>query len=133
MLLLFCFDTGERFPEYDPNMQPRLTPRPDDDAVFLQGIFEGLAVIEARAYDRLGALGASPLKRVKTAGGGSKNPVWTQIRRDRLNRLGGGGGGGGSGGGVVVERAEMDEASFGAALLARKGWKDFQKEKKKNG
>lgn len=29
--------TGERFPVNDPGMQPRLQPRPADDAVFLQG------------------------------------------------------------------------------------------------
>ena len=28
---------GERFPINDPTLQPRLTPRPDDDAIFLQG------------------------------------------------------------------------------------------------
>ena len=28
---------GERFPVNDPGLQPRLTPRPDDDAAFLQG------------------------------------------------------------------------------------------------
>lgn len=28
---------GERFPVNDPGMQPRLMPRPDDDALFLQG------------------------------------------------------------------------------------------------
>jgi sugar (pentulose or hexulose) kinase len=28
---------GERFPVNDPGMQPRLLPRPEDDALFLQG------------------------------------------------------------------------------------------------
>lgn len=28
---------GERFPVNDPTLQPRMTPRPDDDALFLQG------------------------------------------------------------------------------------------------
>lgn len=28
---------GERFPVYDPDLQPRMTPRPADDALFLQG------------------------------------------------------------------------------------------------
>lgn len=32
---------GERFPVNDPDMQPRLTPRPDDDALFLQGAHQG--------------------------------------------------------------------------------------------
>ena len=30
---------GERFPVNDPGLQPRLTPRPDDDAAFLQGVW----------------------------------------------------------------------------------------------
>lgn len=29
---------GERFPVNDPQLQPRLEPRPADDAVFLQGV-----------------------------------------------------------------------------------------------
>ncbi len=32
---------GERFPVNDPELPPRLTPRPDDAATFLQGMFEG--------------------------------------------------------------------------------------------
>lgn len=28
---------GERFPVNDPQLPPRLEPRPDDDALFLQG------------------------------------------------------------------------------------------------
>lgn len=33
---------GERFPVNDPQLQPRLTPRPDDDAAFLQGAWAGV-------------------------------------------------------------------------------------------
>lgn len=105
-----CAARGERFPVYDPDMEPRLEPRPQDDAVFLQGVFEALAGIEARAYSLLAELGASPVCRVRTAGGGSKNPVWTRLRQQRL------------GPGVSVERAAMDEAAYGAALLAVSGY-----------
>lgn len=31
---------GERFPVCDPAMEPVLHPRPDNDAEFLQGMFE---------------------------------------------------------------------------------------------
>ena len=41
---------GERFPINDPDMQPRLTPRPADDAEFLHGLLEGVASVEAQAY-----------------------------------------------------------------------------------
>lgn len=30
---------GERFPVNDPGLQPKLTPRPQDDALFLQGAY----------------------------------------------------------------------------------------------
>lgn len=100
---------GERFPTYDPNMEPRLTPRPAEDHVFLQGIFEGLARIEARAFALLTELGATPVSRVRTAGGGSRNPVWTALRQRYL------------GSGVRVERAGQSEAAYGAALLAKGG------------
>ena len=41
---------GERFPCFDPLKEPCLEPRPADDAVFLQGMLEGMADIEATAY-----------------------------------------------------------------------------------
>jgi sugar (pentulose or hexulose) kinase len=96
---------GERFPVLDPALPPRLTPRPDDDAVFLHGMLEGLARIEARGYARLTELGADPLQRVVTAGGGAANPVWTALRGRLL--------------GVPVVRANRGEAAWGAAWLAR--------------
>ena len=99
--------TGERFPTNDPHLAPRLTPRPADDALFLQGLFEGMAHIEARGYALLTKLGAPPIKRVLSAGGGAKNTVWRAIRQDRL--------------GVPVSLAAHAEAAFGAARLALYG------------
>ena len=52
----------------DPELQPRLAPRPEDDALFLHGILEGLTDIEARIYGLLADLGATPLKRVRRQG-----------------------------------------------------------------
>lgn len=103
--------TGERFPVDDPTLAPRFAPRPADDAEFLHGLLESLARIEARGYARLAGLGASPLVRVETAGGGAQNPVWTQIRQRRL--------------GVPVARAAHTEAAYGAARLARDGVRLF--------
>ncbi len=103
--------TGERFPVNDPTLAPRLTPRPADDAEFLHGLLESLARIEARGYALLAELGASPLGRVETAGGGARNPVWTRIRQRLL--------------GVPVMRAMHTEAAYGAALLARDGQQRF--------
>ena len=42
-------------------MKPRMTPRPDSDAMFLKAIFEGIAGVEALAYERLVSLGSPPL------------------------------------------------------------------------
>jgi sugar (pentulose or hexulose) kinase len=102
---------GERFPVNDPTLAPRLSPRPADDAEFLHGLLESLARIEARGYGLLAELGATPVRRVDTAGGGAKNPVWTRIRQRLL--------------GVPVARAAHTEAAYGAALLARDGQQCF--------
>lgn len=98
---------GERFPINDPSLLPRLTPRPADDALFLHGMLEGLARIEATAYERLTALGAPPLRRVLTVGGGSANPVWTALRHRII--------------GVPVTTASCTEAAAGVARLALSG------------
>jgi sugar (pentulose or hexulose) kinase len=98
---------GERFPVNDPSLAPRLTPRPASDAAFLQGLFEGIADIEAEGYALLGRLGAPQPRRVLSSGGGAHNPAWTRIRERRL--------------GVPVQAAVHTEAAYGAARLARDG------------
>lgn len=97
-------DVGERFPTNDPNMKPVLQPRPKSRATFLQAIFEGIAGIERDAYARLGTLGASPVKRILTSGGGAANTAWQRIRGSLI--------------GVPVSAARHDAASYGAALIA---------------
>jgi sugar (pentulose or hexulose) kinase len=98
---------GERFPLYDPQLEPRLEPRPASDAVFFQGILEGLAAIEARGYRLLAELGAPYPSQVLTVGGGAGNRGWQQLRAQRL--------------GVPVSQARHQEAAYGAALLALRG------------
>jgi sugar (pentulose or hexulose) kinase len=95
---------GERFPVNDPALAPRLSPRPADDRVFVQGLLEGIARIEAQGYGLLRDLGAPQVRRVLTVGGGASNPVWTRIRQRLL--------------GVPVVPAAHQEAAFGAARLA---------------
>ncbi len=102
---------GERFPIHAPELLPRLEPRPVDDVRFLHGMLEGMARIEAQGYARLAELGATPLRRVISAGGGSKNEAWRRIREKHL--------------GVPVEMAQQGEAAFGAARLAQAGVKSF--------
>ncbi len=71
---------GERFPVDDPKLQPILTPRPISDSLYLHGLLEGLAKIEAQGWERLVELGAPKPKRVITIGGGAKNPQWRKLR-----------------------------------------------------
>ncbi|URR35393.1 FGGY-family carbohydrate kinase [Thermosynechococcus sp. HN-54] len=98
---------GERFPINDPDLEPRLEPRPDDPRLFLQGLLESLSRIEAQGYAQLQRLGASPLKRVWTAGGGARNPAWLALRQQYL--------------GVPVAISPQTEAAYGAARLAQVG------------
>jgi sugar (pentulose or hexulose) kinase len=76
---------GERFPSDDPDLEPRLQPRPVSDALYLQALLEGLTAIEARGWRRLQQLGAPPLRRVITLGGGAHNPQWRQLRQRVLD------------------------------------------------
>ena len=98
---------GERFPVNDPALPPRLEPRPANRAEFLHGLLEGLARIEALGYRRLAELGATPLTRVVSSGGGAGNMVYERIRARML--------------GVPIARAAEHEACYGAARLARFG------------
>lgn len=98
---------GERFPIADPDLAPRLTPRPANQARFLQGMLEGLTRIEAQGYRLLQELGAPWPKRVFSVGGGATNPVWTAMRAAAL--------------GVPLNQPRYSEAAYGAALLARQG------------
>jgi len=98
---------GERFPDSDPDLEPRLTPRPADPVEFLQGLLEGIAAIEARGYRRLAELGAPYPASVRTVGGGAGNPAWARIREGLL--------------GVPMREVWNGEAACGAARLAA-GW-----------
>ena len=75
---------GERFPVDDPDLEPVLGPRPVSDALFLQGLLEGLAAIERAGWQRLLELGAPPIGRVISLGGGAHNPQWRRIREQCL-------------------------------------------------
>lgn len=99
--------TGERFPVQDPELEPRLQPRPASDAVFFQAILESLAAIEQRGYRLLAELGAPYPSRVLSVGGGAGNRGWQAIRAQRLR--------------VPVSRPAHQEAAYGSALLALRG------------
>jgi sugar (pentulose or hexulose) kinase len=94
---------GERFPVNDVRLAPRLEPRPANDVEFLHGLLQGLARIEAAGYAKLAELGAPPLKRVVTNGGGAQNTVWKKMRRRLLD--------------IPVSTAVHSEAAYGSTLL----------------
>ena len=99
---------GERFPIADPDLPPRMAPRPKSREKFLQAILEGIASIEALGYRRLAELGAPALVSMRTVGGGARNPAWTCIRARKL--------------GVPFIAPISCEAAYGAALLAMRAW-----------
>ncbi len=67
---------GERFPVDDPDLLPILEPRPVSDALFLQGLLEGLARIEAQGWARLRSAGCTAAAAGDQPGGrGPQSPV----------------------------------------------------------
>lgn len=98
---------GERFPVNDPGLEPRVMPRPKDDAEFLKGLLEGIARIESLGYRRLAELGAPALRSMRSVGGGAANAAWTAIRRRGLA--------------VPFLPVLSQEAAMGTALLALQG------------
>jgi D-ribulokinase len=95
---------GERFPVQDPQLPPRLSPRPPEAVRFFQGMLEGMARIEAGGYRLLAELGAPSLVNVRTVGGGAGNTAWTHIRERELRVP------------LLVPRHNL--AAYGTALLA---------------
>ncbi len=95
---------GERFPINDPNLEPRMKPRPYVDVRYFQALLEGIAGIEALGYQRLAELGATPLKILRSVGGGAANEKWTAIRLRTL--------------GVAARPSASEHAAMGAARLA---------------
>ena len=99
---------GERFPVNDPSLPPRTSPRPSSRALFLQGLLEGIAAVEAAGYRRLEELGCPFPRQVATVGGGARNQAWRRIRERIL--------------GVEVAAAHEQEAAYGTAVIARRGF-----------
>lgn len=111
---------GERFPVNDPLKAPCLDPKPlvrvegretVDRGRYLHGLLQSMARIERQGFKALTDLGASPVTEVFTAGGGARNPQWTELRTRVI--------------GIPCLRAINVEAAFGAARLGMKGEKGF--------
>lgn len=97
---------GERFPFNDPAHEPKMTPRPSNDATFLHGLLESIAKIEAQCYHAIQDRGGDFPSVILTAGGGASNSAWTQIRARIL--------------GVAPTKADQTEAAVGIARLIMK-------------
>ena len=76
---------GERFPVNNPLLEPILSPRPVSDSLYLHALFEGLAKIELKGWEKLYELTGTLPRRIVTVGGGSKNPQWRAIREKIIN------------------------------------------------
>ncbi|MDC3046983.1 FGGY-family carbohydrate kinase [Prochlorococcus sp. AH-736-A21] len=94
---------GERFPENNANLEPILYPRPVSDSLYLHALFEGLAKIELKGWEKLCELTGTLPKKIITIGGGSKNPQWRKIREKIIN--------------IPIVSCKKT-TSFGTALLA---------------
>lgn len=95
---------GERFPVADPTLAP-VMPKDADPVLRLHALLDGMARIEALGYARLAELGAPPVRRLFTVGGGAANDAWTALRRRRHD---------------VPHHAPLStEAAHGAARIAR--------------
>ena len=75
---------GERFPINNPFLEPILSPRPVSDSLYLHALFEGLARIELKGWEKLYELTGAFPKRIITIGGGSRNPQWRTIREKTI-------------------------------------------------
>ena len=76
---------GERFPINNSYLEPILGPRPVSDSLYLHALFEGLAKIELKGWEKLSELTGSVPKKIITIGGGSKNSQWRKIREKIIN------------------------------------------------
>lgn len=106
-------EPGERFPVADPDLQPRLSPRPRDNALFLYGLLDAMSRLEQRGYQLLTTLSGNELASIRTSGGGSRNRIWHTIRQQYFS--------------VPVTTAEHADAAYGAALVARDGLAQYKR------
>lgn len=60
-------------------------PRPESPALFYQAVLEGIAAIEAMGYRKLSELGAPPLARLRSVGGGAAPAGFTALRKRVLD------------------------------------------------
>lgn len=76
---------GERFP-FVASDAVALLPESGDDVTVFSAILHGVAYVERLAFDLLAMTGYDVGGPLYVTGGGARNPVWTQLRADTLQR-----------------------------------------------
>ncbi|PST85254.1 carbohydrate kinase [Pedobacter yulinensis] len=94
---------GERFPFIAPQARG-FEPAGLDEATRFAAKMEGLAYVERYAFELAAALSGEKAEAVYSAGGGSNNPLWLQIRSNVLN--------------LPLHKMENVTGALGAAILA---------------
>ena len=97
-IIIRCSKPGERFPIADPDLQPRLTPRPADDAVFLRRSSKASPPSRRSATDGSRSLAGRRSAPCAPSAAAPEMPTWTAIRARKLGvpflpAFGGSGGG----------------------------------------
>ncbi|MFI5613523.1 FGGY-family carbohydrate kinase [Amycolatopsis sp. NPDC051903] len=98
---------GERFPFASGDAEGFVLGSPADSVELHRARLEGVAFIERLALDHVRRLGISVEGPLLAAGGGSRSPLWTQIRATVT--------------GLPLSVAPHAETAYGAALLAAAG------------
>ena len=88
-----------------PKLKPVLTPRPTSDALYLHALFEGLAQIEYRGWQKLKSIGVPMPNQIISIGNGAKNIQWQKIRERVI--------------GIPIKKSNKPPA-LGAAMIALK-------------
>ncbi|WP_026360676.1 FGGY-family carbohydrate kinase [Amycolatopsis nigrescens] len=96
--------SGERFPFTSQAATGFLDGTPADEVELHRARLEGVAFVERLALDHLRRLGVEVRGPLFAAGGGSKSPLWTQIRASST--------------GLALRCSPHAETGYGAALLA---------------
>ncbi|MBB1159042.1 FGGY-family carbohydrate kinase [Amycolatopsis dendrobii] len=99
---------GERFPFAHGDAAGFVLGDPVDEVELHRARLEGVAFLERLALDHLRRLGVPVREPLLAAGGGSKSPLWTQIRATVS--------------GLGLRVAPQAETGYGAALLAAAGY-----------
>ncbi len=107
-LMFHPYLNGELTPYNDPDLKGSYTGinSHHTTAHFTRATLEGVAMSLKDCMQVLGELGVE-MKRVRIIGGGAKGMLWRQIVADVL--------------GIRMEKVEVDDSSFGTAMLAAVG------------